>query len=122
MLERLRFDDDQVHGFEPFNHIRVIVLRLSRVSHLTNVIHPTSVRSACRTRFAVRQRTADDVRRPMPKEPRSERMTLRMTLALKDAVEQLADRDNRSVSDWICLRLAEAVRAEKAKLEAVKKR
>jgi len=58
----------------------------------------------------------------MPKEPRSERMTLRMTLALKDAVEQLADRDNRSVSDWICLRLAEAVRAEKAKLEAVKKR
>lgn len=48
----------------------------------------------------------------MPKEPKSERMTLRMTKALKRAVEDLADRDNRSVSDWICLRLAEVVKAD----------
>lgn len=48
----------------------------------------------------------------MPKELRTARLTLRMTEALKQAVEDLADRDNRSVSDWICLRLAEVVRAE----------
>jgi predicted HicB family RNase H-like nuclease len=53
----------------------------------------------------------------MPKEPRSERLTLRMTASLKKAVENLADRDNRSVSDWICLRLAEVVKAEVVKAE-----
>ena len=54
----------------------------------------------------------------MPKERRSERMTLRMSPALKRAVEALAERDNRSVSDWICLRLAIIVNAETAKTEA----
>ena len=58
-----------------------------------------------------------------PKESRSERLTLRMTKSLKRAVEDLADRDNRSVSDWICLRLAEVVRAESVHAEtAAKKR
>jgi predicted HicB family RNase H-like nuclease len=56
----------------------------------------------------------------MPKEPRSERMTLRLTKSLKRAVEDLADRDNRSVSDWICLRLGEVVHAEAARAEAPK--
>ena len=54
----------------------------------------------------------------MPKESRSERLTLRMTKSLKRAVEDLADRDNRSVSDWICLRLAEVVKAEVSRAEA----
>lgn len=45
-------------------------------------------------------------------------MTLRMSPALKRAVEALAERDNRSVSDWICLRLAIIVNAETAKTEA----
>lgn len=58
----------------------------------------------------------------MPKEPRSERLTVRMAASLKRAVEDLADRDNRSVSDWICLRLAEVVRAEKARAEAAGKK
>ncbi len=58
----------------------------------------------------------------MPKEPRSERLTLRMTKSLKRAVEDLAERDNRSVSDWICLRLAVVVRAEADRAEATKKR
>ena len=57
----------------------------------------------------------------MPKPPRSARLTLRMTTALKQAVEGLADRDNRSVSDWICLRLAEVVRIEAAKPDALTK-
>ena len=56
----------------------------------------------------------------MPKELRPERLTLRMTSSLKRAVESLADRDNRSVSDWICLRLAEVVKVETSKLEATK--
>lgn len=54
---------------------------------------------------------------PMPKEPRSERLTVRMPASLKKAVEELADRDNRAVSDWICLRLAEVVRAEHSRVE-----
>lgn len=56
----------------------------------------------------------------MPKEPkerRSERMTLRMSASLKQAVEALAERDNRSVSDWICLRLAIIVKTEMARTE-----
>jgi hypothetical protein len=55
----------------------------------------------------------------MPKEQRPERLTVRMTAVLKSAIEDLADRDNRSVSDWICLRLAEVVKAE-AEREAKK--
>lgn len=61
----------------------------------------------------------------MPKEQRPERLTVRMTGALKRAIEDLADRDNRSVIDWICLRRAEVVRAEAeraARTEAPKKR
>lgn len=53
----------------------------------------------------------------MPKEQRPERLTVRMSKTLKHAVEELADRDNRSVSDWICLRLAEVVRTEAARAE-----
>ena len=58
----------------------------------------------------------------MPKESRSERLTLRMTKSLKRAVEDLAERDNRSVSDWICLRLAVIVSAEAERTEAAAKR
>ena len=59
----------------------------------------------------------------MPKESRSARLTLRMTKSLKRAVEDLADRDNRSVSDWICLRLAMVVKDEAERAETpVKKR
>lgn len=50
----------------------------------------------------------------MAKEPRSERLTIRMSTSLKKAVEALAERDNRSVSDWICLRLALVVKNETA--------
>lgn len=56
---------------------------------------------------------------PMRKEPRSQRLTVRMPASLKKAVEELADRDNRAVSDWICLRLAEVVKAEHSRTEAV---
>jgi len=56
----------------------------------------------------------------MPKERRSERLTVRMPTSLKRAVEDLAERDNRAVSDWICLRLAEVVRAETARTEVPK--
>lgn len=54
------------------------------------------------------------------KERRAARLTVRMSPALKRAVEDLADRDNRAVSDWICLRLAEVVRTESARTEAPK--
>lgn len=57
----------------------------------------------------------------MAKELRSERMTLRMSPALKRDVEALAERDNRSVSDWICLRLAIIVKTETARTEAPSK-
>ena len=58
----------------------------------------------------------------MPKERRSERLTVRMPTSLKRAVEDLAERDNRAVSDWICLRLAEVVRAENVRVEAAAKK
>jgi hypothetical protein len=43
-----------------------------------------------------------------------------MPSSLKRAVEELADRDNRAVSDWICLRLAEIVRTETPRTEVPK--
>lgn len=85
-----------------------------------DVHYISALRCGPRRRFAVQGRTADDGCSPMPKEARPERLTVRMSAALKRAVEDLADRDNRSVSDWICLRLAEVVKAEAARAAAAK--
>lgn len=58
---------------------------------------------------------------PMPKERRTARLTVNMSTALKRAVEELAERDNRTVSDWIAIQLAGLVAAEKARTEATSK-
>lgn len=49
----------------------------------------------------------------MPKGPerREARFTLRLPPSLRDAIERCADKDRRSVSDWIVLALERAVAA-----------
>lgn len=51
----------------------------------------------------------------MPKERRNARLSVNMPLSLKRAVEELAERSNRTVSDWIALQLSGIVEAERAR-------
>jgi predicted HicB family RNase H-like nuclease len=51
----------------------------------------------------------------MPRAPKSERLAVRITPALKRAVEECADEDHRTVSDWIAMELEQAVQRHKQK-------
>jgi hypothetical protein len=57
----------------------------------------------------------------MAKERRTARLTVNISTSLKSAIEELADRDNRTVSDWIAIQLAGIVAAERARTEAQSK-
>jgi hypothetical protein len=61
------------------------------------------------------------MRPSMPKERRTARLTVNISTTLKSAIEEFADEDNRTVSDWIAIQLAGVVAAERARREAPSK-
>lgn len=58
---------------------------------------------------------SDTVRMGAGREKRDERMTFRVPSALRVAIERAAERDRRSVSDWIVLTLTDAVAKKRSK-------
>ena len=51
----------------------------------------------------------------MTKDPdrRDERITIRITKQLRDAIERAAKRDRRKISDWIVVKLEDAIKQGK---------
>lgn len=44
---------------------------------------------------------------------RDERITIRMTKQLREAIERAAKRDRRKISDWITIKLEDAIKRGK---------